>query len=553
MFVLIKRKLEGPSVPELGQPTSATFDSVTVPLNRASTGPAALGSYELQRSLDGTTWTTIATGPGIFGNPPRQYVDGGRTALTTYYYRARATDVAGRVSDFCAAVSVRTASQAGTEDTGDRWGMGFIGGVPEHSGSGKNPFATQYSDPKYIAQMAKRQHVVIGGWQEIESQGRRPLEEIVRAVKAASQVGTKIYQYYLPEALEETWPVPYRNSLRNKLNAESWWLYESGTSGNKVPSFWAVYQPEMRTINTSAHVRPDANGLIASEWIVKDTIDWAMDGQLNNTPAPSLDGLYQDNTNPLPGVVGDWDLDGQAEDWTYKYDDQPPAPQAETAQYREGWARAARYFRQRKPDKLLLCNATGQYITRKMAGYGYPVPQMDQEYHGGIYEFLTNLTDGSQTAMRLCEQYRDIEDSFRPPRILIYQHHALVPGTFNDHRSAMYGFAHCRVAGNGYYNYTVYSGHSTHEWFDWMDFKLGRPLEPRITAPTHGECWMRNFENGIVIWWPRGVTQTVNLGGTFYVLRGDGARWLTPGAAVTSVTPPTGQDRNGLLLSRTPT
>lgn len=112
MFVLIKRKLEGPSIPELGQPTSVTFDSVTLPVVRPSTGPAALASYELQRSLDGTTWSAIATGPSIFGNPAAQYVDGGRAALTTYYYRARATDVAGRVSDYCAPVSGTTVGNA---------------------------------------------------------------------------------------------------------------------------------------------------------------------------------------------------------------------------------------------------------------------------------------------------------------------------------------------------------------------------------------------------------------------------------------------------------
>ena len=112
MHVLIKRKLEGPSIPELGQPTSTTFDSVTVPVARPSTGPAALASYELQRSLDGTTWSTIATGPSIFGNPAAQYVDGGRAPQTTYYYRARATDVAGRVSDYCAPVSGTTVGNA---------------------------------------------------------------------------------------------------------------------------------------------------------------------------------------------------------------------------------------------------------------------------------------------------------------------------------------------------------------------------------------------------------------------------------------------------------
>jgi hypothetical protein len=110
MQILIKRKVDGPSVPELGTPTSVTFDSITVPLNRASTGPAALAQYELQRSLDGSTWTTIATGASIFGNPAVQFVDGGRIALTTYHYRARALDVAGRASGYSATVSATTAA-----------------------------------------------------------------------------------------------------------------------------------------------------------------------------------------------------------------------------------------------------------------------------------------------------------------------------------------------------------------------------------------------------------------------------------------------------------
>lgn len=107
-YVLVKRKIDGPSVPELGQPVALTFDSIRIPLNRPSTGPNAVAQYELERSTDGNAWTVIATGPAIFGNPPAQFVDGDRVALTTYYYRARTIDTAGRVSAYCAIVSVTT-------------------------------------------------------------------------------------------------------------------------------------------------------------------------------------------------------------------------------------------------------------------------------------------------------------------------------------------------------------------------------------------------------------------------------------------------------------
>jgi hypothetical protein len=111
MQILIKRKVDGPSVPELGTPTSATFDTVIVPLARASTGPNAISAYTIERATSASgPWTVAATGLGIFGSPPTQYVDGGRTAVTAYYYRAKAADAQGRESGYCATVSVTTAA-----------------------------------------------------------------------------------------------------------------------------------------------------------------------------------------------------------------------------------------------------------------------------------------------------------------------------------------------------------------------------------------------------------------------------------------------------------
>lgn len=121
--IIIKRRVDGPSVPELGTPTAVTFDSVTVPLARASTGPSAIASYTIERATAAAgPWTVAATGALIFGNPPTQYVDGGRLALTTYYYRAKAQDSAGRISAYSATVSGTTTAASGF---GFSWNPGF--------------------------------------------------------------------------------------------------------------------------------------------------------------------------------------------------------------------------------------------------------------------------------------------------------------------------------------------------------------------------------------------------------------------------------------------
>lgn len=117
MKIIVLRPVEGISAPELGQPTSDVFNSMTVPFTRPSTGSVALTRYELERSLSPTSgFAQIAQGALIFGNPPTQFVDGGLIAVTTYYYRARA--VAGTfVSAYSAVVSGTTSA----EGVGSSW------------------------------------------------------------------------------------------------------------------------------------------------------------------------------------------------------------------------------------------------------------------------------------------------------------------------------------------------------------------------------------------------------------------------------------------------
>lgn len=111
MKVILTRPIEGPSVPELGLPTSTSFDSMTVPLNRASTSIYPLSKYEIERSLaPGGPWTVQASGLSIFGNPATAYVAGGLLASTAYYWRARAFDISGRISAYCTVVLATTSA-----------------------------------------------------------------------------------------------------------------------------------------------------------------------------------------------------------------------------------------------------------------------------------------------------------------------------------------------------------------------------------------------------------------------------------------------------------
>jgi hypothetical protein len=114
MRILITRSIQAPSTPELGTPTSTSFDSMTIPLTRPSTGYSPLARYEIERASSPTgPFVTQASGPLIFGNPPTAYGAGGLIANTAYYWRALAVDTANRISGYSAVVSGVTAAASG--------------------------------------------------------------------------------------------------------------------------------------------------------------------------------------------------------------------------------------------------------------------------------------------------------------------------------------------------------------------------------------------------------------------------------------------------------
>lgn len=290
MFVLIKRKLEGPSIPELGQPTSVTFDSVTVPVARPSTGPAALASYELQRSLDGTAWSTIATGPSIFGNPAAQYVDGGRTALTTYHYRARATDVAGRVSDFCAPVSVTTVAS----DTASRYRVlnNEVGYYLQGSWGGGD--AIEFNTTVQ-ANAAKADWVMLGASGPSGFSAEAAMLQRVRAIRA----GVKILKYTDPRYWYDDATVGSDSPFRETYAA---------LNLNGPPALWSAKNAAGQTL---AHTWSPSN---------TNGVNWAVPATSRNAAGQTLqqafraqfqamtqwnlyDGVFLDDSNIVPNSL----------------------------------------------------------------------------------------------------------------------------------------------------------------------------------------------------------------------------------------------------------
>jgi hypothetical protein len=74
---------------------------------------AGASTYKVERSLNGTTWSTLSTGVW----PRNYYGDSGLTASTLYYYRVT-PEVAGTVSSVVSATTLATAAQPPTDISG---------------------------------------------------------------------------------------------------------------------------------------------------------------------------------------------------------------------------------------------------------------------------------------------------------------------------------------------------------------------------------------------------------------------------------------------------
>jgi hypothetical protein len=551
MQILIKRKVDGPSVPELGTPTSVTFDSITVPLNRASTGPSALAQYELQRSLDGSTWATIATGPSIFGNPPVQFVDGGRIALTTYYYRARALDVAGRASGYSATVSATTAASVlpGALPMFPRVASIWVGGPMD------------YDKPAYQQGMAQFDLVFINGYETWENNTPPRQMTYTQACANAKALNPnlKIHKYVNSyDAISYLYPnlYPYLESV---VTQQNWFLRQSYPSGEIIRDT-QVYFAKLANGFVTMPASTLLNGQTYIEWYMSKYVkEMHIDG-VHGLPAnPYLDGIFFDNVLMVPFKDGDYNSDGVIDDV-----DLTPIHTG----FRQGYAAGATRFRAAMPSLKLTGNLNFAYIvTYNVWNLANPDPTYNQVFDGGLYEhFCGTQVSASEwgTSEIMLRAARVHGDMCIDPTLQVLHVNRLHSLSATNYQDFRHGICAALCATDGYITYvdTQRDGYGSRTGFDgaarWFDeydrggverYYLGAAEDQRLTATWSQGVYRRRFENGWVLWNPRGNgVRTVQLGQSMKKIQGRSGYSDTAvnnGATVTSVTL---QDRDGLVL-----
>jgi hypothetical protein len=384
-----------------------------------------------------------------------------------------------------------------------------------------------YEDPAYQAQLAKLNVAVLNNFPGWEAAHHTTFKAVVDQIKARNP-NTLIFMYAnMNEAVKDNpgvWIDVY-----NKLNANKWWLYSSGTSGLPVTSTWG---PNFGITNYTMGAATDSSGKRYLDWYPT----WSYNTFLKS--APNVDGVLTDNFFWKPRVNGDWNRDGVID-----------SKDSAIAQklHREGMAKYIAVWRQILPGKYQLGNGD----------WGNPssvAPEYDQLLNGSLLEraigdswspegkSITGAVNSWGSWKLMMQHYWRLMHDTADPKLVIFQQW----GVKTDYQAFRYGFASC-LMDDGYYDFAV-GKYTEIPWFDEYDAKLGQAVTPPPRTPWKNGVWRRDFENGIALVNPRGNgQQTVDLGGTFKRISGKQDTTVNNGATATQITL---KDRDGIVLMR---
>lgn len=495
--------------------------SVTMPAT-------ALVGLAVSSQTAGSPVTAVFEDVGVQNLPAVTYSD--MTATGVHSYRVAARDNANNTSAEGAA-AVNSAAAEGIP-LGMYWiGQGDLGS-----------FTTMYQSAQGIEDMRRRKVVVINGWPELQGARGVSTAAIVASVKAASTIGTKVYVYM---DTERVYKGSYTSAFATRqayIAARNWYTYASGTGGTPIDSYFAN---NGYWINPTVFVPDDASGRNAMEWMADYEPTWMWGGAEGNEASTQIDGMFWDNTLVRPRQNGDLNRDGTIDDRTNL---------TVGDWYRAGIASGISRFKTNYPTKQALVNLAE---FPNVGGSGWPanfgaLTHYSGLAHGGVLEHIMGRSFSPETFMSTAQFVAAVqgsEDALIDPSLGIFN---ACPDDFSatNYQAMRHALACCLTVTNMSFGWTRHTEfQSDWDWYDEYDFPLGAPTETR-KAYASGAI-RRDYANGIVIWWPKGVTDAVSLGGTFYALQGNARGWLTAGQAVTSVTAPSA--RNGLILSRTPT
>ncbi len=392
-----------------------------------------------------------------------------------------------------------------------------------------------YGDPAVQSQLARADLVVVEfrpGW----GGGPTAMRNAVKAIKAKNpKVIVLDYAILIQVHSTNSGVKP----LRDKLDAQRWYLYLSGGGGTKVVN---PKSPAFYITNTTNFVPADSSGYRWNTWFAKYHYDRVW-GQV-----PELDGTSTDHFNTAPIATGDYNRDGKA-------DSQNDA----TVQrwFREGMMSYANRLKALMPGKLVAGNI-GRWGTPDAVTTEY-----DGRLHGGMLEHYIGQTwsaegqdlngvvrAGSWSGMMA--RYRKVMKAVGHPKLVIFN----MLGKPNDYQAFRYGFASA-LMDNGYFDFSCGVCGSIFKpgivWFDEFDLAgtantswLGEAIDGPQTSPWQKGVYRRRFQNGMVLVNPRkNGNQTVDVGSGYKRFLGKQDRVVNNGGDVTTVLL---KDRDGLFL-----
>jgi len=399
--------------------------------------------------------------------------------------------------------------------------------------------------------LALKHHVVIvGQWPGWQWGHSMTMAAVMNDIKTRSTVGTKMFLYVNnSDVADPQTPLDPYYPVWQKLNAEHWWLYQSGTIGVPVRStFGANYG----VANTTNFTPPDTLGKNWIRWKADFDYGFNVMGDPNDAPNSIVDGFYMDNVFWTPRNQGDWNRDFTTD--CNKPNTFQPCNDVEARWMRDGYRSYFDYIRSIwRPGTP----GAGGLQVGNIADWGDPLAVLDvldQQLDGGVMEGMIGETWSVETRLgfdAMMQWYRKMIDATRAPKLVIFGHDRWASGNYQDMR---YGLASTLMDDAYYYiNLPGVDGNTSYDpsqlqWFDEFDFSLGYPIQPRQEAQWSQGVWRRDFDNGIVLVNPKGNgQQTVDLGGTFRKLSGTQDPVTNNGAIVTSVTL---AERDGIVLSR---
>lgn len=385
-------------------------------------------------------------------------------------------------------------------------------------------------DQRYLPEVwpvfAKFNVVIMGGnWERWGDARAYTREDVVSGIKAASTVGTKVFQYI---DFSASYPPSEPDLIGltgwvNGVQANNWWLYNNGTSGP-----YAASSPSTIAINMTHFCAPDpTTGLEPYGFAAKYAHDLFFSGTVDHPrdAAPSLDGFFLDNVSNLP-VNGDWNRDGTTDTGS----DPTVRHWVQTGE-RDFYDEMHRLM----PGHPQIGN--NGYWPTPTSTNPFPVAPLYGVLSGGVLEGLIGASYSPDTYLDFTTTMNDyvyvMETVAQPKLEFINQENLAVDGSdpYNStpYHAMRYGLC-LTLMNDGYY-----TGDSVHHhsgaltdilWFDEYDGGglgagyLGRPVEgslgrpqirPRWATGTYG-VWAREFTGGIAIMNPKGNgPQTITL------------------------------------------